>query len=183
MTEVAIIGAGIAGLTAAHRLSERGIDCAVIEASERAGGRIYGFNVGDRAVQLGGRWLGPGQDRIKALAKEFGVDVRENSIFSDLGGDRVEGQASALVELARQLDNLAQTVPLDRPWDAANARELDSQTLATWLHGHADPETADLADSILSGFLPKASDVSLLHAAFYLHSNGCLLYTSDAADE
>ncbi|MCE2517985.1 MAG: NAD(P)-binding protein, partial [Alphaproteobacteria bacterium] len=39
--DVIIIGAGVAGLSAAKALGERGVSCLVFEASHRIGGRAY----------------------------------------------------------------------------------------------------------------------------------------------
>ena len=66
--DVVVVGAGIAGLTTAWRLVQAGRSVVVLEARERVGGRIQGFSVGERVVQLGGRWIGPGQNSIKRLA-------------------------------------------------------------------------------------------------------------------
>ncbi|MEN9212831.1 MAG: FAD-dependent oxidoreductase, partial [Thermostichus sp. DG02_4_bins_136] len=44
---IAIIGAGIAGLTAAYELSQAGYKCTVLEAQERAGGRVWTIRAGD----------------------------------------------------------------------------------------------------------------------------------------
>ena len=43
---VVVIGAGLAGLCAAHRLEQYGHDVAVLEASDRAGGRVLTFRDG-----------------------------------------------------------------------------------------------------------------------------------------
>jgi oxygen-dependent protoporphyrinogen oxidase len=50
---VAVIGAGITGLTAAYRLQSRGIHVEVFEASERVGGSIRTIDIGDARVDIG----------------------------------------------------------------------------------------------------------------------------------
>jgi len=68
MNTVAIIGAGLAGLTAARALQQRGIDCVVLEASDRIGGRVAtdtvdvfridrGFQVHLPAYPEAGEWI------------------------------------------------------------------------------------------------------------------------------
>lgn len=72
--DVAVIGAGISGLTAARRLTEAGLDVVVLEAADRAGGRTLALtsSLGSR-LDLGGQWIGAGHHRFIALADEFGL--------------------------------------------------------------------------------------------------------------
>jgi monoamine oxidase len=66
-TEVAVVGAGISGLVAARELTRHGIEALVVEARDRVGGRTLNHPLGpDTAVELGGQWIGPGQDAISA---------------------------------------------------------------------------------------------------------------------
>lgn len=50
---VVILGAGIAGMTAAHELTKAGYDCRIIEARTRAGGRVWTLRGGDRLDEKG----------------------------------------------------------------------------------------------------------------------------------
>lgn len=56
--KVAIIGAGIAGLSAANHLIENGIkDIVVVEARDRIGGRIHTVKHNGRPLELGAQWI------------------------------------------------------------------------------------------------------------------------------
>nr|WP_284328802.1 FAD-dependent oxidoreductase [Demequina litorisediminis] len=72
-TDVVIIGAGLSGLTAARHLTASGVDVVVLEASDRVGGRTRNQEVGGLTVDLGGTFVGPGQDHVVALATELGL--------------------------------------------------------------------------------------------------------------
>ncbi|WAB92200.1 FAD-dependent oxidoreductase [Pseudomonas citronellolis] len=65
---VIVIGAGCAGLAAARRLREQGVDCVVLEARERIGGRTHSIRLGDASVDVGAAWLQQFADN--ALARE-----------------------------------------------------------------------------------------------------------------
>lgn len=58
-TDVVVIGAGAAGLAAARRLSEHGIDFLVLEARDRVGGRAYTIRsrAHDAPVELGAEFI------------------------------------------------------------------------------------------------------------------------------
>jgi len=50
---VAVIGGGIAGLAAAHRLAEGGLDVVLFETSDRLGGKLRRETVGDTVLDVG----------------------------------------------------------------------------------------------------------------------------------
>ena len=63
--DVAIVGAGLAGLVAARRLVAAGRRPLVIEARDRVGGRLLNEEIGDgKVVEVGGQWIGPTQERL-----------------------------------------------------------------------------------------------------------------------
>ncbi|HEY3553453.1 MAG TPA: FAD-dependent oxidoreductase, partial [Solirubrobacterales bacterium] len=72
--DVAIVGAGLAGLVAARQLVAAGVQPLVLEARDRVGGRLLNHEIGDdKIVEDGGQWIGPTQDRLARLAEDVGV--------------------------------------------------------------------------------------------------------------
>jgi monoamine oxidase len=83
---VAILGAGVAGLTAAYRLLQAGLPCEIFEGSGRTGGRILtktDFNKDGMFCELGGELVDTNHDDLIALAGELGVEIQELK-----GGDK-----------------------------------------------------------------------------------------------
>ena len=83
---VAIIGAGLAGLTAAYRLHQAGVPCEIFEGSERTGGRVltkYDFNKDSMFCELGGELVDTNHRDLIALADELGLEIQELK-----GGDK-----------------------------------------------------------------------------------------------
>lgn len=77
--DVAIVGAGLAGLCAARELDEAGVRVLVLEAQERVGGRTLTEQFdGSTFIDHGGQWVSPGQEQIVALASELGVSLFPN---------------------------------------------------------------------------------------------------------
>lgn len=71
---VVVVGAGIAGLAAARRLSDAGAPVVVVEARDRLGGRLHTVDVLGATVDLGGAWIhGPQGNPVAELADEAGV--------------------------------------------------------------------------------------------------------------
>ncbi len=74
MTRIVVVGAGIAGLSAALRLSEGGFDVTVLEARDRVGGRLLSTTLDNGAVvEMGGEWIRSDHDGVARLAQSLGV--------------------------------------------------------------------------------------------------------------
>ena len=204
--DVVVVGAGLAGLSAALKLKGRGHSVAVLEARDRVGGRTLNHPLNRReVVEVGGQWVGPTQHRIQGLIRELGLKTfptynTGQNVYYRSGapikrqtytGAIPPANAASLAEIAvllARLNEMAAEVPLERPWKAARAAEYDGQTLETFkLANTATAEARDLFDlGIQAVFAAEPRDLSLLHALFYIHSAGSfenLIDTAGGAQE
>lgn len=191
--DVAVVGAGLAGLVAARELLRAGVEPVVVEARERVGGRTLNASIGpapEQVVELGGQWAGPTQERVLALARELGVATfptwqnGEHQLERDdrivrYGGTIPKLKPVALAEVGvamALLDRMARRVGTEAPWTARGARRLDEQTVATFLRRTLRTAEARLAMrlAVESVWACDPADVSLLHLLFYIRSGGSL---------
>lgn len=77
VVEVVVIGAGAAGIAAARRLHEAKIDCLLVEARPRLGGRAFSIDVGaNTRIDLGCGWLhSADRNPWAAVAKHKGIPL------------------------------------------------------------------------------------------------------------
>jgi len=188
--DVVVIGAGLAGLRTARALAGAGASVVVLEARDRVGGRTLSQPIGKGVFDLGGQWLGPGQDRVAALARELGVSTfltyHQGAKVLDLHG-RVSTYKRNIPSLSlpallrthlmiHRLDRMARTVPLDNPAAARHAVTWDGESLEGWKRRHVRSapvrDLLDVATRLVFGAEP--GELSLLHFLFYLHAGGGL---------
>lgn len=154
--DVVVIGGGAAGIAAAHRLFEAGVDVLLVEASGRLGGRAHTVQAGGHAIDLGCTWLHSADrnpwTRI-AVAEGFAVDrspVHWRDQWRDLGFPKNEQDkfhaayadwhARAEAFLSGPDRPLSDFIDAQSPWypliDAisgfANGAPLDRVSLHDW---------------------------------------------------
>lgn len=100
---IAIVGAGLAGLTAAYRLRQEGISFDLFEARKRAGGRVLTHYKRERHMELGGQVLNHGGEakEIRALLAELGLETQSCEIPL-CGHYLIDGKLHNFYELIRQ---------------------------------------------------------------------------------
>lgn len=57
LARVVVVGAGVAGLAAANALTHGGVECVVVEARDRIGGRLHTLDLAGWPVDMGGSWI------------------------------------------------------------------------------------------------------------------------------
>ncbi|WP_372733483.1 flavin monoamine oxidase family protein [Nocardioides sp.] len=197
MIDVVVVGAGLAGLAAARRLHEAGLEVQVLEASDQVGGRTVAAEVAGAIVDLGGTFVGPTQTRAIALADELGLVrhdthdtgdslIRWRSKLRRFQGTIPSISPAALIDLGRvrlQFERLARTVPPGRPWDAPKAARLDETSLGQWLERiRASRATRDLMAVVTRvSWGCEPGELSLLHALHYVNQAGGLDSMLDTA--
>jgi monoamine oxidase len=191
--DVVVIGAGLAGLTAAREVVRAGHSAMVVEARTRVGGRTLNQPIGGgEVVEIGGQWIGPTQDALAALATDLGVGTyktyndgnnvyyRDGVLLPYSSGGPLgpvppdpTGGADAEQALAR-IDQMAGEVPRDAPWSAPSAAEWDSQTVETWKRDNVKTRNGQfLIDvAVEAVFAAEPRDLSFLFFLFYVASAG-----------
>jgi monoamine oxidase len=192
---VIVIGAGLAGLSAAYDLHRAGWHVTALEARDRVGGRVYSIrNFSNGLVaEGGGEFIDQHHTRMLAYAKEFKLSLGEVGSWQGQSGDwgAYEGKAgqqhdtkvwgfdfgneyekmwSALAELAKEVPDPA------NPNAAPNAKILDKQTAAGWINAQAVHPLARkaFADHIRSEYTCEPEYFSLLDLA----RNAALYYST-----
>jgi monoamine oxidase len=118
---IVIVGAGTAGLVCAYRLQQRGFSSRVIEASTRAGGRMFSlrnFFPDNQLTELGGEYIDSGHKVMRRLAKELGLTLKE------LGDEKQSGGGHTYFFDNRLIPVNADFIEMFRPVGKAIAEDL-----------------------------------------------------------
>ncbi|MCM6778391.1 flavin monoamine oxidase family protein [Nocardia sp. CDC159] len=187
--DVVIVGAGVAGLVAARELTRAGRRVVVLEARDRVGGRLLNDTLPDGgSIEVGGQWVGPGQQRVLELIEELGLTTypthTEGRAVTELGGRRSvhTGQTPPLDPLVRadlgraltRLDRLAAQLSTTTPWQWDRSRRLDGQTFETWIQRHLLTRSGRTYLSLMIRAILAAepADISALWVCYYIASAG-----------
>ena len=176
---VVVVGAGLAGLTAAYELGLAGFDVTVLEARDRIGGRVYTvrdpFQIGQHA-EAGGEYVDVVHRRVRAFCRRFGLPLQnatrgfaglEDVAYVNRRRERLGQFRTAraqrdvnrfyrlIYELGRGLD----------PGDPAGTKPKLDKTSVGWAIDRIDPSERGrflLAGFVRDDYAAQPEDLSLL---------------------
>ncbi|MGM3389193.1 FAD-dependent oxidoreductase [Stutzerimonas stutzeri] len=185
-TDVAIVGAGLAGLAAADQLSRAGYDVVVLEGRGRVGGRVRTTEVAGVPVDAGATWVAPHHSAVRSLVER--LDFRlipqfhaGKGVISFDGKRRVESALALapwvtldITRIMRALQKLADGLPVSAPWESPDADRLDSVSIGEWLSNNwALSDTRKFVNMFsLVHWGAPVGDVSLFNALRYIRNFG-----------
>ena len=195
--DAVVVGAGLAGLSAARDLAAGGADVLVLEARTRVGGRVEQVTLDDgRLVQLGGEVIGDAHTAYQQLVAELGLTLvpsyvaepgeltyilHEGTFVGDTPTWFSDADHASMEQVAEQFGRLAATVDPDDPWSHPDAVALDSMSVMAWLTSMGATrnvrrvlEIGQLALS--SGSFERASLLGLLRKCAVTPSKGLYTY-------
>ncbi len=133
MHDVVVVGGGLSGLTAAHRLAAAGADVVVLEAAARVGGRVWTPSAEGMRFEAGGEAVDNANTALRAVAAEVGAELRLSEVgWGDHGpvpvtwyvAGRSFAQATgAYLRLSAEIDRLGD----------ARGPAADELTVEDWL--------------------------------------------------
>lgn len=158
--DVIVVGAGLAGLHAAHLLNSMGLSVAVVEASDRVGGRLRTGRVGDYSAELGGSEVGPLYGRVRDTCRRLGVELTNEGIRPTPFMLHVNGQS---------------VLPEDWETASANRTTGDERRIAPYL----------LQNRLFFDWMPFENPSDWLEPEFFDHdvSAAAFMRSKDVSEE
>lgn len=123
--DVAVVGAGASGLTAAHYLKEHGHTVTIFEKNKRVGGKVYSYKIDDTTIELGGLLVTPGFTTINSLIRIYGpkpqvfpskiLFLDKNNHWRKFKGYSALGPLRTLIQYQRLLKSYQRFPELNTP--------------------------------------------------------------------
>jgi monoamine oxidase len=192
--DVVVVGAGLAGLTAARDLLAAGKSVRVLEARDRVGGKVHNAKLKNGGVtEVGAEFVGPTQDHVLKMISDLGLKTfktynegksvlwRNDTrlVYAPdpaLGGSPPVAE-EALFQIAgaqQLLNNWTAEIDVNAPWNDAKAAEWDKISFQDFMNANAPHPDAQLVlTSACKGiFSAEPREISLLYLIAYVASGG-----------
>ncbi|MBC3192176.1 FAD-dependent oxidoreductase [Pseudonocardia sp. C8] len=181
MYDVAVIGAGFAGMTAARDLSADGYSVIHLEGRDRIGGRTYAGEAFGRSVEFGGAYAHWTQPNVWRELERYGI-----ALAAPMAIDKLYWLADGAVHSGSPVEYAAVGEPLidrfvadsraqfPRPFDlsAADTTVIEKQTLADRLESlDLSPYEQDVVDGMMSSLVHSYTEQGLAQFLFWTALN------------
>ena len=181
LPRVGIVGAGLAGLTAAYRLQQRGIPSVLLEGDTRLGGRCFSDRASFEDGQVGehgGEFIDSGHQQIRSLAKELNLPLDDVVAAQPAGATSFYEFGGSRYTIAEATKDFQPLFPIIKSQNAsvgesysykhssAAAKAFDNTTIAQWVdHYVAGGRMSKLGQLIENAFTEEnAADTDELSA-------------------
>ena len=147
--DVVVVGAGLAGLSAARDLEAGGAQVTVLEARPRVGGRVEQVELADgRRVQLGGEVVGNAHTAYLGLVAELGLTLTASYVaepgritrqvpgsvdVGDWPSWCTAADRTSYVEVEAALEKVLASIDPEDPWSCPELSRLDRLSVGGWL--------------------------------------------------
>lgn len=194
--DVIIVGAGYAGLAAAHRLQQKDLTVHVLEATDHVGGRTRNFDLAswsfdsasDAIVEVGGTFVATGHTELIALARETGHELYNVSGHMGQRNRPLGGM------LAHRSSTTVHAPPGEWPWwwwgvDTSSKIQASIFHTASGRHTFTSPadikpmfdrETWDELEAAGAQLQAEAAEIECDHDSLSHHSSGSIWFEKDS---
>ncbi len=183
---VVVIGAGLAGLTAAHDLRDAGWDVVVLEARDRVGGRVRTLHehfTNEFHAEAGGESVDDNHTALQTLVTKFGLHTEARRADRDTtatifargrrrtAAEYVGGHGGKVYDDYNRYyaaaGRLGEGIDANHPDRARHAEQLDRRSLADFINGlHLLPEAQFIVEREQTAeYATEPKNLSLLFVA------------------
>lgn len=176
MEKVVVVGAGVAGLTAAYRLQQHGFEVTVLEAESRVGGRMSSIEKNGYQMDLAALALSNKYTAMHRMVNDLGINDQIIPVPDIIGipkGDKVYRMHSArlgktattglltwrsipgAIRIGVDAYRLGRTIDWN---DLGAAKGFDTETVRQWALRRGSREIDYMTDAVLRGGLMTSSD-------------------------